>query len=130
MSDQDVRFCTGLSVWSHTVYLDLVLIRVAVHLAHSVPDGATSTLDTCLKCLESSPNVCMLISLCKENLYLRFLLRPNGFLNFGHDSRALLLEQIIKGREGHFQSGNVLVWLYGWYDPQDLLYRSTAKIVL
>ena len=58
------------------MYLDLVLIRVAVHLAHSIPDGATPALDACLKCLKSSANVRVLIPLRKKNLYLRFFLRP------------------------------------------------------
>ena len=58
------------------MYLDLVLIRVAVHLAHSIPDGATPTLDARLKCLESSANVRVFIPLRKKNLYFRFFLRP------------------------------------------------------
>lgn len=66
------------------MYLDLVLVCIAVHLAHSVPDSATSTLDTCLKRLESSANTCVLVPLSKENLHLRFLLRPKSLLNFCH----------------------------------------------
>ena len=58
------------------MYLDLVLIRVAVYLAHSIPDGAAPALDACLKCLKSSANVGVLIPLRKKNLYLGFFLRP------------------------------------------------------
>lgn len=79
-----------VSIWQHTMYLDLVLVCVAVHLAHTIPDCPTSTLDTCLKCLESSADAHMFISLSKEDLYLRFLLRPKNFLDFCHTQLALL----------------------------------------
>ena len=71
------------------MYLDLVLICIAVHLAHSVPDRSTSPFDTCLKCLEPSANVHMFILLSKEDLYFRLLLRPNSFLNLGHTWLAI-----------------------------------------
>ena len=73
------------------MYLDLMLVRVAVHLTHSVPDRPTSTLDTRLKCLESSAYVHMLVSLCKKDLDLRLLLRPNSLLSFCHTSPTVLL---------------------------------------
>lgn len=74
------------------MYFDLMLVRIAVHLAQSVPDGATSTLYTCLKCLESSANICVFIPLCKEDLYLCFLFRPKSFLYFCHISVSLSLD--------------------------------------
>ena len=76
------------------MYLDLVLVRVAVHLAHSIPDGATPALDACLKCLKSSANVRVLIPLCKKNLYLGFFLGPQSFLYLCHILLVLLLKQI------------------------------------
>ena len=73
------------------MYLDLVLVRVAVHLAHAVPDCATSTLKTCLKGLEPFAYVYMLVSLCKKDFNFCFFLRPDRFLNLCHTWLTLLL---------------------------------------
>ena len=73
------------------MYLDLVLVRIAVHLAHSIPDGATSTLDAGLKRLESSADIYMFVPLSEENFNLCFLLRPDGLLDFCHTALVFFI---------------------------------------
>ena len=90
------------------MYLDLVLVCIAVHLAHSVPDCSTSPFDTCLKCLESSADVHMLILLSKEDLYFRLLLRPHSFLSLGHTWLAVILEGNWRDLEHRSQLGACL----------------------